>query len=87
MGQGPKFCSHLVLDNAPPYPRGDQDTRRRVRVYEIRMRQVLHIPEVIDDKEHIFATREAEDERRSEMEREASMLKARAKLVERAGKV
>ena len=40
----------------------------------------------VDDKEHIFMNRKAEDEMRTEMDREASMLKAKAKLAEREGK-
>ena len=34
------------------------------------------------DVEHIFVNRKVEDEKRSEMERDASMLKAKAKLAE-----
>ena len=37
----------------------------------------------VDDKEHIFMNRKAEDEMRTEMDREASMLKAKAKLADR----
>ena len=36
------------------------------------------------DSEHIFLNRAVEDEQRTEMEREASMMKAKAKLAEAA---
>ena len=35
---------------------------------------------MLDDKDHIFVNRKAEDELRTEMDREAQMLKARSKL-------
>jgi len=39
----------------------------------------------VQDKEHIFMNRKAEDEMRTEMDRDASLLKVRAKLEERGG--
>jgi hypothetical protein len=39
----------------------------------------------VDDKDHIFMNRRAEDEMRTELDREASMLKAKAKMAERDG--
>jgi hypothetical protein len=36
----------------------------------------------LEDQEHIFVNRKAEDEMRGEMDREASMLKAKLKLSE-----
>ena len=38
----------------------------------------------LEDQEHVFVNRKAEDEMRGEMDREASMLKAKAKLSERS---
>ena len=37
----------------------------------------------LEDLDHVFVNRKAEDEMRGEMDREASMLKAKAKLSER----
>ncbi len=39
----------------------------------------------VQDKEHIFMNRKVEDEMRTEMDRDASLLKVRAKLEERGG--
>jgi len=40
----------------------------------------------VEDKDHIFMTRKAEDEMRTEMDRDAAMLKAKAKLADRDGR-
>ena len=38
----------------------------------------------LDDVEHMFINRRAEDEMRTEMDRDAALLKAKAKLADRA---